>query len=57
MILEKGRKGVWQKSGEMDFFGGAVGRNPPADAGDTGSIPRVGRFHMLEATKSESRNC
>ena len=28
-ILEKRRKGVWQKSGEMDFFGGAVGIHLP----------------------------
>ena len=26
--------------------GGAVNKNPPADAGDTGSIPGPGRFHM-----------
>ena len=23
-----------------------VGKNPPANAGDTGSIPGLGRFHM-----------
>ena len=28
------------------FPGGAVVRNPPANAGDTGSCPRPGRFHM-----------
>ena len=33
------------KSG--DFPGGAVVRNPPANAGDTGSIPGPGRYHML----------
>ena len=27
--------------------GGRVKRNPPASAGDTGSIPGVGRWHML----------
>ena len=25
--------------------GGAVNKNPPANAGDTGSIPGPGRFH------------
>ena len=29
-----------------DFPGGAVVKNPPASAGDTGSIPGPGRSHM-----------
>jgi len=29
------------------FPGGSVARSPPANAGDTGSIPDLGRFHML----------
>ena len=29
-----------------DFPGGPVVKNPPADAGDMGSIPGPGRFHM-----------
>ena len=29
-----------------DFPCGAVDRNPPANAGDTGLIPGPGRFHM-----------
>ena len=29
-----------------DFPGGAVVKNPPANAGDTGSSPGPGRFHM-----------
>ena len=36
----------------MDFPGGPVVKNPPANAGDTGLIPRLGRFHMPQATKS-----
>ena len=28
------------------FPGGLVGKNPPANAGDTSSIPGPGRFHM-----------
>ena len=28
------------------FPGGAVVKNPPADAGDMGSIPGLGRSHM-----------
>ena len=30
-----------------DFPGGAVVKNPPANAGDTGLIPGPGRSHML----------
>ena len=30
-----------------DFPGGAVVKNPPANAGDVGSIPGLGRSHML----------
>ena len=30
-----------------DFPGGPVVQNPPADAGDIGSIPGPGRFHLL----------
>ena len=31
---------------KMDFPGGTVDKDPPADAGDTGSIPGLGRFHV-----------
>ena len=34
------------KSTCSDFPGGAVVKNPPANAGDTGSIPGRGRSHM-----------
>ena len=30
----------------LDFPGGPVVKNPPADAGDTGSIADPGRSHM-----------
>ena len=30
-----------------DFLGGAGDKNLPANAGNTGSIPDLGRFHML----------
>ena len=30
----------------MGLPGGAVAKNPPANAGDTGSIPGPGRSHM-----------
>ena len=34
-------QGIWV------FPGGTVDENPPAYAGDMGSIPGPGRFHML----------
>ena len=33
---------------KWDFPGGTVDKNPPANAGDTGSIPGRERFHMLQ---------
>ena len=36
-----------RKAVEEDFPGGSVDENLPANAGDTGSIPGLGRFHML----------
>ena len=40
-----GGKGSGSKEGDGGFAGGSVPRNPPANAGDTGSIPRPGRSH------------
>ena len=34
----------------LDFPGGAVDKNPPANAGDMGPIPSPGRFHMLRGS-------
>ena len=33
----------------MGFPGGQVVKNPPANAGDMGSIPDPGRPHMLQS--------
>ena len=33
-------------NGDRDFPGGAVVKNPPANAGDTGSSPGLGGSHM-----------
>ena len=38
--------GSYLKVRDMDFPGGAVGKNPPANAGDTGSSPGPRRPHM-----------
>ena len=34
------------KETDPDFLGGAVVKNPPANAGHMGSIPGPGRSHM-----------
>ena len=40
-------KGPWvKKLKTRDFPGGTVVKNPPANAGDMGSIPGPGRSHM-----------
>ena len=36
----------WLRIRLPDFPGGAVVRNPPANAGDSGSSPGLGRSHM-----------
>ena len=36
----------------LDFPGGAVVKNPPANAGDTGSSPGPGRSHMPRSNKA-----
>ena len=37
---------ILKKAPGGDFPGGAVVENPPANAGDTGSSPGLGRSHM-----------
>ena len=34
---------------KRDFLGGSVVKNPPATAGDTGSIPGPERSHMPQS--------
>ena len=41
---------LYQKDLLRGFPGGAVVKNPPADAGDTGSSPGPGRSHMPQST-------
>ena len=40
------RKECFLKGGNWDYPGGAVVKNPPANARDTGLIPGLGRSHM-----------
>ena len=44
------RRQYFKKKGR-DFPGGTVVKNPPANAGDTGSSPGLGRSHMCGANK------
>ena len=49
---EQGGISAWKKWGAVtvwsgDFPGGAVVKNPPANAGYIGSSPGLGRSHML----------
>ena len=37
---------VFLKRNHLDFPGGPAVKNPPANVGDTGSIPGPGRFFM-----------
>ena len=38
----------------MDFPGGSVVQNSPANAGDMGSIPGPGRFHTLRDNEAHA---
>ena len=40
------RKKAATKDHTLGFPGGTVVKNPPANAGDTGSNPGLGRSHM-----------
>ena len=43
---------IYLKHKYRDFLGGSVSKNPPANAGDTGSIPGPERFHMLRSNQA-----
>ena len=43
-------KPQFKKTKIRDFPGGTVVKNPPANAGDTGSSPGPGRSHMLQSS-------
>ena len=46
MIFQMTQKNAMVKTHGFDFPGGPVVKNPPSNAGDMGSIPGPGRFHM-----------
>ena len=39
-------KTIFKQDTILDFPGGPVVENPPANAENTGSVPGLGRFHM-----------
>ena len=44
------------KNTYWDFPGGTVVKNPPANTGDMGSIPGLGRSHMPRRSKPVRHN-
>ena len=46
---KENRGGREVKTSSGDFPGGSEVKNPPANAGDRGSIPDPGRFHMPQS--------
>ena len=48
--LEASRWFSWKQGG--DFPGGSVVKNLPANAGDTGSIPGPGDYHVLQSIQA-----
>ena len=44
--IDEWKKKMWYRG----FPGGAVFKNPPADAGDTGLRPGPGRSHMPQSS-------
>ena len=48
-LNNKDAKGCPFKNAKSGFPGGAVVENLPANAGDTGSSPGLGRSHMLQS--------
>jgi hypothetical protein len=51
---------LWPKSFKdalQGFPGGSAVKNPPANAGDTGSVPNLGRSHVPLSNKPMGHNC
>ena len=42
-----------KKNTYRDFHGGPVAGNPPVNAGDTGSIPDLGRCHTMRSNQAQ----
>ena len=46
---ESMRNGIELINKKWGFFGGSVVKNPPSSAGDMGSVPDLGRSHLLRS--------
>ena len=46
-MVTEGEKAIMKM--QRDFPGGTVDKNPPANAGDMGSSPGLGRSHMPQS--------
>ena len=49
LVVKKKKIPVTFKRNPWDFPGGTVVKNPPSNAGDTGSIPGPARSHMPQS--------
>ena len=49
LVISKSEEAKKKPKTVRDFPGGTVVKNPPASAGDMGSIPGLGRSHMLRS--------
>ena len=49
-------KHICNKQKNKGFPGGSMVKNPPANAGDTGSIPGRGRSHMPQSNQPTRHN-
>ena len=56
LVVFKWETIILHKPEDKDFPGGAEVKNPPANAGDTGSSPGPGRSHMPQGTKPVHHN-
>ena len=45
---------TYEKYSAWGFPGGAVVKNPPANAGDTGSSPGLGKSHMPRSSEARA---
>ena len=48
-IVKTGNHSTVHQTERVGFPGGSVGKNPPANAGNTGSTPDPGRSHTSQS--------
>ena len=50
--MKKGRLQVSKNAENKDFPGSPAVENPPANSGDTGSIPGLGRIYLSQSNEA-----